>query len=183
MDKKKLEELEAQKETLKRIVENGIKFSIDRSVKTRRKGLLGFLRPKIITQITEEYVIKQPSLAVLDRCSVIWLNFKLSELEGLEESKAMDAGYELAHRHAKDMALVLAMMVVGEAYFCDTEWGEKETARLADLFYHSIKPSQVFDLALFINTANGLVDFVNSMRLMQMSETTDPTNRIEEWSE
>ncbi|MBR6931083.1 MAG: hypothetical protein IKH61_12790 [Bacteroidales bacterium] len=183
MDKEKFEEIAAQKETLKRIVENGIKFSINRSIKTRQKGLLGFLRPKIITQITEEYTIQQPTLGVLDRCSKVWLEFKLSELEGLEESKAMDAGYELAHRHAKDMALVLAMMVVGEAYFCDTEWGEKEIERLTDLFYHSVKPSQVFDLSLFISTASGLVDFVNSMRLMQMSDTTAPTNRIDEWSE
>lgn len=178
-----IKEILARKKVLQTIVEKGIKFSINRSVKTRQKGLFKLLKPKITKQITEEYTIVQPTLGVLDRCSEIWLKFKLSELEGLEDSKALDAGYELAHRHAKDLAHVLAILVVGEEYYCDTEYGEKEINRLTELFYRSIKPSQVSDLAVFVNMANGLVDFVNSMRLMQMSETTAPTDRIEEWSE
>lgn len=178
-----IKNLLARRKMLSNIVENGIKFTINRSVKTRQKGLFKLLKPKITKQITEEYTIVQPTLGVLDRCSEIWLKFKLSELEGLEESKAMDAAYELAHRHAKDIAQVLSILVVGEQYYCDKEWGDKEIARLTELFYHSIKPSQVNDLALFINTVSGLVDFVNSMRLMQMSETTAPTDRIEDWSE
>ena len=183
MDKQKLEDLAAQKEVLKRIIEKGIKFSIDRTVKVHPKGMFGFLRPKVHKQVTEEYAIKEVTLGVLDRCSEIWLKFKLSELEGLEDSKAVDAAYELAHRHTKELAKVLAILVVGEEYYCDKEWGNKEIARLTELFYQYIKPSQVSDLALFINTASGLVDFVNSMRLMQMSDTTAPSDRIDEWSE
>ena len=180
---KGLSDIIAQKKVLQTIIEKGIKFSVEHTVKVRRKGLFGFMRPKVHEQVKEEFVIVQPTLGVLDRCSEVWLKFKLSELEGLEESKAMDAGYELAHRHARDLALVLATLIVGEEYYCDKEWGEKEIKRLTELFYQSIKPSQVSDLAIFINTASGLVDFVNSMRLMQMSDTTAPTGRIDEWSE
>lgn len=177
-NEKELKELLAQKRIIKTIIGKGMKFSINYTVRVRRKGLFGVFKPKVAVVRSEEFTLKEPTLAVLDRASEVWLRMNTEAVEK-EGADILKEGYKLANEHAKDMAECLAILVLGEAYYSVEGGDDKELKRLADLFYKTVKPSQAEDIAMFINTTTNLVDFVNSMRLMKMSTTTTPTERVE----
>lgn len=168
------EKKQAQKSVLETILNKGTKFDITYKVKERRRGFLGFLRPKVTVEKKESFTIKQPTLGVLDRMSEIWLGFDIKDMEGMSDGEAMSEGYKMVQSHAMDMARILAIAVVGE----DPE-SDKEVERLTELFYKSVKPSQLPQIAMALHAANHISDFIVSMRLMKMSMTTTPTTRIE----
>lgn len=171
-------DLIAQKKIIKTIIGKGTKFTVNYSVKVRQKGFKGLFLPKVTEERTEEFVLKEPTLAVLDRASEVWLRMNTEDVEK-ESPDAIREGYRLANRHAKDMAECLAILVLGEAYYAVDGGDDKELSRLSELFYKTVKPSQTEEIAMFINATSNLVDFVNSMRLMKMSKTTTPTARVE----
>lgn len=180
MDNKEtdIKDILAQKRLIKTIIGKGTKFSITYTIKVRQKGLIGFFKPKVNEERTEEYILKEPTLAVLDRASEVWLRMNTDGVEKKDADPIME-GYKLANAHAKDMAECLAILVLGEAYYAVDGGDDKELARLTELFYKTVKPSQAEEVAMFINATSNLVDFVNSMRLMKMSTTTTPTVRVE----
>lgn len=168
------EKKQAEKSVLETILNRGAKFDITYKVKERRRGFLGFLRPKVTVEKKESFTIKQPTLGVLDRMSEIWIDFDIKELEGMTSEEAITEGYKAVKKNALDMSKILAMAVVGEEPDSD-----KEVERLTELFYKSVKPSQLPQIAMAIHAANHISDFTVSMRLMKMSMTTTPTTRIE----
>lgn len=175
-----IKELLAQKKIVNSIIDRGIKFKVEYTVKVRPKGILGRFKSKVYETRTEEFILKEPTLNTLDRASVIKLRMK-ADAENLDKEGA-DIDTEtsrFAVAHAHDMAECLAIMVLGEKYFAVEGGDEEELSRLTELFYRTIKPSQYFDLETFINAASRQMDFANSIRLMMMSITTTPTTRIE----
>ena len=168
----------AQRRLLKTIIGKGTKFTVKYTVKVRQKGLKGLFRKKISEERKEEFILKEPTLAVLDRASEVWLRMNTENLdkEGADKDKE---GYKAAKEHARDMAECLAILVLGEAYYAVEGGDEEELARLTDLFYKTVKPSQAQDIAVFINAATNLADFTGSMRLMKAAVTTTPATRIE----
>lgn len=168
----------AQKRLLRTIIGKGTKFSITYQTKVRQKGFIGFFKPKVYKEVTEEFVMKEPTLAVLDRASEIWLRMDTSAIEE-KGADSINEGYRLAHKHAHDMAEAIAVLVLGEKYYAVDGGDDKEIERLTELFYKTVKPSQASELALLINATSNLVDFVDSTRLMRMSITTAPTGRVE----
>lgn len=168
----------AQKKVVQTIIGKGIKFSVDYTVKSRQKGLLGFLKPKVNKTVHEDFTLKEPTLSTLDRASEVWLRWNTADYE-MEGADTVKEGWKLASRHSRDMAECIAILVLGEAYYAVEGGDDKELQRLTELFYKTVKPSQASDLSLFINATSNLVDFANSMRLMKMSATTTPTARIE----
>lgn len=177
-NEKEIMDLITQKKLIKKIIGDGTKFTISYTVKVRQKGLKGLFLPKVTEERTEDFVLKEPTLAVLDRASEVWLRMNTEDIEK-ESSDAIKEGYKLANAHAKDMAECLAILVLGEAYYAVDGGDDKELNRLSELFYKTVKPSQTEEIAMFINATSNLVDFVNSMRLMKMSITTTPTARVE----
>lgn len=178
-DKKQdVKELLAQRRLIKTIIGKGTKFTVNYTVKVRQKGFLGFFKPKVTDERKEEFTLKEPTLAVLDRASEVWLRMDTSDLdkEGADQGKE---GFKAARKHAHDMAECLAILVLGEAYFAVDGGDNEELDRLTELFYKTVKPSQAQDIAVFINAASNLADFTDSMRLMKISVTTNPTPRIE----
>lgn len=173
-----IKEILKEKNFIKTIIDKGTKFTINYSVKVRQKGFKGLFLPKVTEERTEEFVLKEPTLAVLDRASEVWLRMNTEDIEK-EGSDVIKEGYKLANKYAKDMAECLAILVLGEAYYSVDGGDDKELGRLSDLFYKTVKPSQAEEIAMFINATSNLVDFVNSMRLMKMSKTTTPTARVE----
>ena len=171
-----IERKQAQKNVLETILNRGIKFDITYKVKEPSKGFLGFLRKKSVVEKHESFTIKQPTLAVLDKMSEIWLDFDIKDFEKMTEGEATAEGYKMIREHAKDMARVIAIAVVGEGCFDDES---KEVERLTELFYKTIKPSQLPQIAMTLHASNHIADFMLSMRLMKMSITTTPTTRIE----
>lgn len=168
----------AQRKVIQSIIGKGIKFSVNYTVKVRRKGFLGFFKPKVNEERQEEFTLKEPTLSTLDRASAVWLRMNTDSIEE-DGADTVKEGWKLAKEHSHDMAECIAILVLGEAYYAVDGGDDKELERLTELFYKTIKPSQANDMALFINATANLVDFVNSMRLMKMSATTTPTTRIE----
>lgn len=174
---KKINELLAQRKVLRAIIEKGIRFTVNYTVKTRQKGLKGLLWKKVYEERKEEFVIKEATLNTLDRASEVWLRMDTSAAD--REGAGDKENWMLAKASAKDMAECLAILVLGERYWAVDGGDEEELKRLTELFYKTVKPSQANDIAMFINTAANLADFANSIRLMKMSITTTPTTRIE----
>lgn len=177
-NQKDIKELLAQKRIIKTIIGKGMKFSVTYTVKVRQKGFLGFFKPKVEEERSDEFTLKEPTLAVLDRASEVWLRMNTDAIDA-DGSDTLKEGYKLAKEHAYDMAECLAILVLGERYYAVDGGDDEELARLTDLFYKTVKPSQANDIAMFINATTNLVDFVSSMRLMKMSTTTTPTTRVE----
>lgn len=171
-------DLMAQRKVIQTIIGKGIKFSVTYTVMVRQKGVLGLFKKKVAEERQEEYTLKEPTLATLDRASEVWLRMNTEESDK-DGADAVKEGWKLANKHAHDMAECIAILVLGEAYYAVDGGDDKELKRLTELFYKTVKPSQANDMALFINATANLVDFVNSMRLMKMSATTTPTARIE----
>ena len=176
---KLLNEITAQKKLLKTIIGKGLKFSVSYTVKVRKKGIRGIFQKKVKELRHEEFVMKEPTLAVLDRASEVWLRMN-TEDNGKEGGDTTMAGFKAARDHARDMAECLAILTLGEDYYAVEGGAEKERKRMTELFYRTVKPSQTKDIASFINIVSNLTVFTNSMRMMKTAITTNPATRIEE---
>lgn len=161
-----------------RLTRRGITFEADVPVMKRRPGLLGFLRPRRRATERREYRIPEPTLAVLDRLSALWVELDIDEaaLSGEDPVKAARC---MAAAQCRRMADIAATAVLGEEYYLTDAKGRRKEdrralQRLSDTFYHALTPADLLTLALLITNACNLVDFTASMRLMSASRTTAP---------
>lgn len=178
MEKQQEKDILAKRKVLRTIIDKGIKFTVNYTVKVRQKGLKGLLGKKVYEERKEEFTIKEATLNTLDRASEVWLRMDTAGVDAEGADKESEQ-WKLANASAKDMAECLAIIVLGERYWAVEGGDKEELERLTDLFYKTVKPSQANDIATFINAAANLADFANSIRLMKMSITTTPTARIE----
>ena len=178
-----------ERDELNLLIRKGQKFTIRYTI-TRRENRLLSLRSKTIKEErAEAFEIKEPTLAVLDRLSAEWLDMTLDEQalssggsDTLIEAKRATA--DNTHRMAK----VVAIAVLGEDYHIKTvnqktgrvqySNDDKELERLTDLFFHTIKPSELVMICQQIVNIANLGDFIASMRYMSGARTTR-TDRIE----
>lgn len=178
-----------EREELNILVKQGIRFSITRKVRRRKRGLKGlFQRPQVDT-VKEDFVIQEPTLSVLDRLSAIWVEMGVDKDLSGGGTEVLAAAKRTVKDNAKRMARIIAIAVLGEDYHI-TEIGangrvkhyndDKELDRLTALFAHTIKPSKLVGLAEIVTSISNLGDFINSMRLMSGARTTQPRKeRIE----
>ena len=179
-NQKDIKELLAQKRIINTIINKGIKFSVEYTVKVRQKGLFGFFKPKVYETHSEEFTLKECTLNTLDRATVVWLRMQDDigniDKEGVDKENKAN---KFVHAHAHDMAECLAIIALGEKYNAVEGGDDEELGRLTDLFYKTIKPSQISDIATFISVTRNVADFMTSTRMMMMSMTMTPTNRVE----
>lgn len=172
------------------MIRKGQKFAVRYTITKKEKRLLGLRSRTVEEEHAEAFELKEPTLAVLDRLSAHWLEMTLDEkaleaggAETLAEAKRATAD------NTKRMARVIAIAVLGEDYHIKTvERGtgriiysndDKELDRLTDLFFHTIKPSELVILCQCITNIANLGDFIGSMRYMSGARTTQRTGRIE----
>lgn len=177
MEKKQEKDILAQRKVLRTIIDKGIKFTVNYTVKVRQKGLKGLLGKKVYEERKEDFIIKETTLDTLDRASEVWLRMDTSEAD--KEGAGEKEDWKVANANAHDMAEALAIIVLGERYWAVEGGDEEEIKRLTDLFYKTVKPSQCNEIAIFVNAVKNTSDFMSSIRLMKMSITTNPTTRIE----
>lgn len=184
----KLETLTREQDELRKMIGEGVTFDVDITHYRRKPGLLGFFRKR--EKVTEKkvYVIQEPTLATLDRLSLLWLQMEIDETK-LNDDDYLRTARTLANKEAKQLAEVVATAVLGEDYYIATFDGttyrrkeDRKTLRdLTRLFFHTLKPSELLTLAIIITNVSNLGDFVNSMRLMSATRTSEPgTTRIEQ---
>ncbi len=181
---------EIEREELNLLIRKGQKFTVRYTITKKEKRLLGLRSRTVEEEHAEAFELKEPTLAVLDRLSAHWLEMTLDEkaleaggAETLAEAKRATAD------NTKRMARVIAIAVLGEDYHIKTiERGtgrirysndDKELDRLTDLFFHTIKPSELVILCQCITNIANLGDFIGSMRYMSGARTTQRSNRIE----
>ena len=155
----KLEALEREQSELRQMIGEGITFDVEVTYTRRKPGLLGFFRKR--EKITEKKVfrIQEPTLATLDRLSALWLQMSI------DETKLSDEDY---------------YDVTDKGGYLVRKPNENRLARLTFLFLHTVTPSQLLTLAILITNVSNLGDFINSIRLMSATRTSDPTQLIEQ---
>lgn len=181
---------EIEREELNLLIRKGQKFTVRYTITKKEKRLLGLRSRTVEEEHAEAFELKEPTLAVLDRLSAHWLEMTLDE-KALEAggSETLAEAKRATADNTKRMARVIAIAVLGEDYHIKTvERGtgrirysndDKELDRLTDLFFHTIKPSELVILCQRITNIANLGDFIGSMRYMSGARTTQRTGRIE----
>lgn len=185
-NKEKLEALEQEQDELRRMIQEGVTFDIDVTHIRRKPGLLGFFKKWETITEKRKFRIEEPTLNTLDRLSALWLQMEIDETR-LTDEDYLKTAKRMAAKESKLLAEAVAVAVLGESYYTVTERGgyytrkenKKELQHLKNLFLHTIKPSELFTLAVLITNVSNLGDFINSIRLMSATRTSDPTHLIE----
>jgi hypothetical protein len=180
--------LEMERAELNLLVQNGIQFNVTTKIRKRKKGIKGFFGSKEIVEETFTYGINEPTLNTLDRISEMSLKMAINEdeLKG-DGGDVLSKTKKLAKENAGNLARIIAVAVLGEDYYITeishTAGGTMKIKRhkndeklnsLTDLFFHSIKPSQLMQLASIVTSISNLGDFLVSMRLLSDARTTTP---------
>lgn len=186
-DKGKLEDLQREQNELRLMIQEGVTFDIDVTHYKRKPGLVGYFQKR--ERVTEKRVFKvqEPTLATLDRMSAIWVQLEIDEAQ-LSDEDYLKTAKNIAANGTKKLAEIVAIAVLGEDYYIATDKGgyfarkedKKALRQLASTFFHCLKPSELFTLAVLITNVSNLGDFINSIRLMSATRTSEPTNRIEQ---
>lgn len=184
-DDPKLASLEQEQNELRHMINQGLTFDVELTYTRRRPGFFGFFRKR--QKITEKrvYKIQEPTLATLDRLSALWLQMEIDETR-LGDDNYLATARQMANKEAKRLAEVVAVAVLGEDYYDITEHrgafsykpNEDRLQRLAATFFHAVKPSDLFTLAVLITNASNLGDFISSIRLMSATRTSDPMDNL-----
>ncbi len=161
MDKREVNELNV-------LIDKGVEFSITYKVSKRK-----FFKSTVET-VNEKFTIKEPTLAVLDLISSESIKFDINE-ENLKENTIQE-GKRHVKKYAKDMSRIVAISVMGEDCFIMKnrrfEVDSKSIDKLQHLFFHTIKPSDLYKLCTIILSVGNIGDFLNSMRLTSGARTT-----------
>lgn len=187
-DDPKLKSLEQEQNELRHMINQGLTFDVEVTYSRRRPDFFGFFRKR--EKVTEKriYTIYEPTLATLDRLSALWLEMEIDETR-LNDANYLATARTMANKEAKRLAEVVAVAVLGEDLYDTTEKAgafiykpnEDRLQRLASTFFHCVKPSQLFTLAVLITNVSNLGDFISSIRLMSATRTSDPmANLIEQ---
>ena len=178
-----------ERDELNLMIQGGVRFTVSRKVYKRVPGLLGFILPRKAENVTEAFVIQEPTLNTLDRLSEIWVGMNIPEAELTAGGhKTLAAAKRVAFQNTKKMARIIAIAVLGEDYYYTIQdangrirrkTDDKELERLADIFAHNIKPSDLLGLAQTVTSVSNLGDFIGSMRYMSGATTTQIADRIE----
>lgn len=187
-DAKKLkEQLAQERNELNVLINKGMSFEVQDVEVQYKKYMWGLFKLKKLVSITRKFVIKEPTLGTLDRLSAEWLEFAVDDMT-TETINVLSKARELVANNAERCARIIAIAVLGTdllvphvgfrgvvTYTEDTE----KLDELTRLFIHKIKPSELYQIFLTIDTMCNLGDFINSIRLMSIQRTTMPI-RVEE---
>lgn len=186
-DNSKLEALELEQNELRQMIQEGVTFDVDVTYYRRKPGFWGYFRKREKVKEKRVFKIEEPTLNTLDRLSALWLQMEIDETR-LQEADYLNAAKKMANKEAKRLAEVVATAVLGEDYYTTTidkggyfkrTENKQELKRLTSFFSHTVKPSELFTLAVLITNVSNLGDFINSIRLMSATRTSDPTHLIE----
>jgi hypothetical protein len=183
------QKIDAERKELNTILNRGLSFDLERVVLIPAKGFFGFLKKRVKKKEVAKFLIMEPTLSTLDRIAAEQLELIIDENvmssdSGLTEAKKLTAN------HSRRLARIVAIAVLGNDYMAAIQLNgrtlyvpdDKRIEELTDLFFHNLKPTKLYQLAVLINTMSNYGDFCNSIRLLSAERTTMPI-RIEENNE
>lgn len=140
-----------QKNELVRLINDGFPFEIEITVKKRKPGILGFFLPKEVVKETRQFLIKEPTLATLDRIALISADIN-TDLFSDEENVNIYLKKN-SRLHYRKMANVIAIAVAQPG---------DNINDLTEIFFAALKPSHLLQIIELIDVASNLQDFMTS---------------------
>lgn len=147
--------IEEKRNELVRILNKGFEFELTEQVFKRKSGLLGLFLKNEKQFIKHTFLIKEPTLSVLDRISLISLSLNETEFNDLVSDNDKK---KYSRKHYKTMAMIIAIIVAGP------DASECEINKKSILFFKYLKPSDIFNIIQLSDITNNLGDFINSTR-------------------
>ncbi len=178
--------MDAEREELRVLLDRGVSLEVEQTVRARRPGILGFLRRKVLKVRSRKFVVKEPTLAVLDLIAAEQLMLDIEE-SAMQGEQGLVEARKISKAHMRRMAKILALAALGSDYIIATQRGPRVSYRyddrrlneFTDAFFYGLRPSKLLRYCLLIISMSNLADFMSSIRLMSASRTTMPV-RIEE---
>ena len=164
------------------LIQNGLPFTIKvKEKQVKKKYLFGLIKRYQLKEVERKFIIKEPTLAVLDRLSKEWIEMSIDE-SLLQSENVLNVSKKYVMRNIERASRVIALAVLGEDYFiCHTvgnqisyKTNETELQDLTNLFKQYIKPSDLYTIYEAINITSNLADFLTAIRLMSAERTTKP---------
>lgn len=187
MKMKKSKDIELERNELNALIGKGFSFEVLCTTRVRRDGLLGLFRRRERKVENLKFRVQEPTLAVLDLLAAEQLDLDIDEGEVISPESALPVARKYAKKHARRLAKITALAVLGEDYILANqvgsrvryEYDEARLTELTDLFFRNVKPSKLHGIVQGIALMQNLGDFTNSIRLMSANRTTMPI-RVEE---
>lgn len=184
--KTQLEALESENTELRKMINEGVTFDVNVTYRRRKPGFWGFFRRRERVTEKRSFTIEEPTLNTLDRLSALWLKMSIDETK-LGNNDYLTTAKHMVAQETRTLAEIVAVAVMGEDYYDVKQQGDRykrterkdELKRVTSFFFHTVKPSELFTLAVLITNVSNLGDFINSIRLMSATRTSDPTHLIE----
>lgn len=173
--------LKLERDELSKLVSHGYSFAIE----VKDRSWFNLKRNKKTS--VREFTIHEPTLSILDRIARESIEIAIDE-DAMKRSgiDAVNSAKEIALKHSKRCARVLAIAVLGEDIYKQRRRGDSflyredkvRIEKLSTLFEHSITPSRLLELFGAVISMMNLGDFIYSIRLIQTHRPAMP-NRIE----
>ena len=163
--------IELQEREQQRLCDCGFHFSVTRKIRRRAKDIRRFFKKAATEEETLTFRVYQPTLSTLDRMAPYMLHFQRYEdmVKETPDERLLDVS-KATIVEAKNMAKLLAVMVMGEDYFVFDRGryhaDEKGLAELETIFRNHVTPAKLFNLCEACLSVANLADFTNSIRLM-----------------
>ncbi len=159
-----------QKNELIRLINQGFPFEITIKKKERKPGIMGYFQKKVSISETRLFLIKEPTLEILDRIALASLEIDLEKFK--DEENYSTYLKKNSRLHYKIMAKIIAISLNVES---------DEEKKLTELFYKCLHPSELNDLTQIIDIASNFTDFMNSTLLVTAAKAqTAKTESVEE---
>jgi len=175
-----MEELEIEKKELESLTGKGIPFQVKSHVKMPVKGLGRYFGRKETVEKVEAFEIKPPTLAVMDRLSLISIDLEVDDQKIAEGDNTFDLVKGHIASNADKLAEYVAIATLGEDYYVREqtisgrirEYEDKEALRNFTKFFKTwLTPQELHLIAKAVIISLNLADFIDSMRLMKGTRT------------
>lgn len=165
---------ELQQNELIRLINQGFPFEITIHKKIKKPGIWGYFQKKVATSETRLFLIKEPTLATLDRIALESLDIDTEKFK--DEENFTNYLKKTNRLHYKKMAKILAIACYDQLkHINETE------DDLAEIFFRCLTPSELCQIIELIDIASNHMDFMNSTLLVTAAQAqTAKTEIVEE---
>lgn len=165
---------ELQQKELIRLINQGFPFEITIHKKNKKPGILGYFQKKVATSETRLFLIKEPTLATLDRIALASLDI---DTEKFKDEEDFNNYLKKTNRlHYRKMAKIIAIACYDKfKHINETE------DDLAEIFFRCLTSSELCQIIELIDIASNHTDFMNSTLLVTAAQAqTAKTEIVEE---
>lgn len=148
-----------QKTELIRLINQGFPFEITVHKKNKKPGFWGYFQKKVTEKETRSFLIKEPTLETLDRIALTSLDIDTEKFK--DEENFSNYIKKNSRLHYRIMAKIIAISINVET---------DEEKELTEIFYKSLRPSELNYLVEIIDIASNLTDFLNSTLLVTAAQ-------------